>query len=105
MSAPDKTLGEQLVADSFPADGKPWSKSRALLAASAIEVAIAAGVQRGFRLGFEHAVAGGEEAKGIFKSRGMFPLVMYFADEAGRNEMIDAVHLAKPGMAEVKIPE
>lgn len=59
-----------------------------------------------FRAGFEHAVAGGDEAA---KKHGIdpatLPLVMYFANEADRREMIDAVAFAKPGMVEIKIPE
>lgn len=62
--------------------------------------------ERGFRIGFEHAVAGGDEAA---KKHGvaphLLPLVMYFASEEDRREMIDAVQLAKPGMVEMKIPE
>lgn len=57
-----------------------------------------------FQLGFEHAVAGGKEAGGIIP-KGRLPLVMYFGSEEDRREMIDAVQLAKPGMARFKIPE
>jgi hypothetical protein len=62
--------------------------------------------ERGFRIGFEHAVAGGDEAS---KKHGiaphLMPLVMYFGNEEDRREMIDAVHEAKPGMVTIKIPE
>ncbi len=58
----------------------------------------------GFKAGFEHAVAGGEEAMGIIP-KGNLPLVMYFVTVEDRREMIDAVQLAKPGMATMKIPE
>lgn len=63
-------------------------------------------VERGFKIGFEHAVAGGDEASkqhGI--PRYLLPLVMYFGSEEDRREMIDAVELAKPGMTKSKIPE
>lgn len=74
--------------------------------ASAIDQALLAARQDGFNIGFEHAVAGGDEASkrhGI--PRHLLPLVMYFRSEEDRREMIDAVHLAKPGMTTVKIPE
>lgn len=60
----------------------------------------------GFRIGFEHAVAGGHDAAAQIPAlKGHEPLVLYFGNEEDRREMIDAIQLAKPGMAEVKIPE
>lgn len=99
------TKGQTFVAEAFPADGKPWSTARAARLADAVDFTIATAVARGFRLGFEHAVAGGEEAAGELGGRGLLPLVMYFSTEADRREMIDAVELAKPGMTETRIPE
>jgi hypothetical protein len=76
------------------------------LVAAEIDRALKAAREDGFRTGFEHAVAGGDEAS---KRHGiaphLMPLVMYFGSEEDRREMIDAVHLAKPGMVTVKIPE
>ena len=73
--------------------------------ADAVDFTIAAAVARGFRLGFEHAVAGGAEAAGELRGRDLLPLVMYFGNETDRREMIDAVQTAKPGMVETIIPE
>lgn len=74
--------------------------------ALAIDDALKAAMQRGFKTGFEHAVAGGEEAsKRSIVPKALLPLVMYFAKEEDRREMIDAVQLAKPGMCEFKVPE
>lgn len=95
------TAGEKVVRDNFP----PWGKAKKAACALAIDTAIAAAHQAGFRSGFEHAVAGGEEANGFFKERGMLPLVLYFKKEADRNETIDAIHIAKPGLVEAKVPE
>lgn len=61
-------------------------------------------LERGFRIGFEHAVAGGEEA-GKALQTGKLPLVMYFGSEESRREMIDAVQAIHPHWAVVKIPE
>lgn len=66
---------------------------------SAIDTAIAAALQKGFRLGFEHAVEGGKEAaRQVPELAGKEPLVLYFDNEADRREMVDAIHAAKPGM-------
>lgn len=99
------SAGEDIVAFSFPADDAPWTKERAARLADHFDTAIAGAVARGFRLGFEHAVAGGEEAAGELGGRGLLPLVMYFGNEADRREMIDAVAMCKPGMVETRIPE
>jgi hypothetical protein len=72
----------------------------------AIDQAIRAAREEGFKIGVEHAVAGGDEASkrhGI--PRHLLPLVMYFGNEEDRREMIDAVQEAKPGMIKIKIPE
>lgn len=63
-------------------------------------------LEEAFRLGFEHALAGGDEAaKKCGIPRQSLPLVMYFETEEDRREMIDAVVITKPGMVETKIPE
>ncbi len=60
-----------------------------------------------FRAGFEHAVAGGEDAASRqFEKLGTTcPLVLYFANETDRREMIDAIQMAHPNMVECRIPE
>jgi hypothetical protein len=94
-----KTRGRELV-ETYGAGEHPPHL------AEAIDRAIKAAREDGFRIGFEHAVAGGDEAS---KRHGiaphLMPLVMYFGNEGDRREMIDAVHMAKPGMVTVKIPE
>jgi len=73
---------------------------------SAIDTAIAAALQKGFKLGFDHAVDGGEEAaRQVPELADKLPLVLYFATEADRREMVDAVHAFKPGMVEAHWPE
>jgi len=59
----------------------------------------------GFKAGFEHAVAGGEDCATPMMPRASLPLVLYFGSEADRRWMIDAVQFTKPGMCKVKIPE
>ncbi len=76
------------------------------IVAAEVDQAIKAAREDGFRIGFEHAVAGGDEASkrhGI--AHHLLPLVMYFGSEEDRREMIDAVQEAKPGMVTIKIPE
>jgi hypothetical protein len=53
-------LGYKILCEYFK-PGDILRTGAAQRAADAVDVAIAAAVQRGFRLGFEHAVAGGEE--------------------------------------------
>ncbi len=63
-------------------------------------------VEAGFKLGFEHAVEGGEEfAKRVPALAGKAPLVLYFDNEEDRRGMMDAIAIAKPGMVEAKVPE
>lgn len=63
-------------------------------------------IEDAFRLGFEHAVAGGEEANGFFaRLETAAPLVLYFKNEVDRREMIDALQAGRPDMIELKIPE
>jgi len=93
-----KTIGEKLVDDVLPT--APRSEL-----ATAIDTAIAAAVQRGFKLGFEHAVEGGHEAaRQVPELAGKEPLVLYFDNEADRREMVDAIHAAKPGLVEAHWP-
>ncbi len=59
-----------------------------------------------FNAGFEHAVAGGEEASkrcGIRPET--LPLVLYFDDEADRSGFIKLVRDALPGLKTILIPE
>lgn len=68
---------------------------------SAVEVAI----EDGFAVGFEHAVAGGEEAAKIIPSLvGKMPLVLYFDNEADRKDMVDGLALAA-GLTAARIPK
>lgn len=59
-----------------------------------------------FEAGFEHAVAGGQDAATKMPQlKGCLPLVMFFKNAADRQEMIAAVHTEKPDMIAVRIPE
>jgi len=94
-----KTRGQELV-ETYGAGEHPPHL------ATAIDQAIKAAREDGFRIGFEHAVAAGDEASkrhGIPREK--LPLVMYFNTEEDRQEMIDAIREAHPGMVTVKIPE
>lgn len=101
----NRTPGERLVIENFSPDGRPWSTPKAIAAAFLIDKAVAEAEQRGFRAGFEHAVAGGEEAGGLMGDAGKDPLVLYFESEVGRREMVAALIAAPPGMVECRIPE
>lgn len=54
--------------------------------------AIDGAIVEAFKVGFRHAVEGGHEApKRLPQLKGSTPLVLYFANDADRQEMVDAV--------------
>ena len=91
-----ETIGQRIIAKAgiSDRDGDP-------LAAE-----IDAAIESAFQVGFEHAVAGGKEATRKFPQfKDPMPLVLYFAHETDRPEMIDMILEVKRGLIECKIPE
>jgi hypothetical protein len=110
MSDNPKSIGRQLVEnfDGIVVEAKtapeeyPYQEEFI----AAIDTAIAAATERGFKLGFDHAVEGGHEAaRQLPALKDKLPIVLYFANDADRREMIDAIHLAKPGLVEARWPD
>lgn len=71
-------------------------------AESDVQEAFEKAIEEAFRAGFEHAVAGGKEAS---KRAGIpaenLPLVLYFDNEADREEMIAACALVLPDVVAI----
>lgn len=95
--ADEKTIGEG-IAEKFGLLGRDEQTL-----ADSIDRAIAAA----FKTGFEHAVAGGEEAgRKIPQLKDSMPLVLYCRNEADRQEIISGFAEALGAdRAEIKIPE
>jgi len=91
-----KSIGEQII-------------DRACLAtvdAQPLAAEIDAAIADAFKVGFEHAVHGGKEAaRKLPQIKNALPLVIYFVNDADRKEFSDAMHEAKPGLVECRIPE
>lgn len=72
----------------------------------ALRVAIIKLLHRSFRAGFEHAIAGGEDAASQLPSIGRYlPVVLYFENEEGRSELVRAISevSAEKGMSAIKV--
>lgn len=71
-----------------------------------LEAAIDLAVADAFQTGFEHAVAGGQEASRKFPQLAdSMPLVLYFQTEQDRQEFISLVGDAVPGLTAHRVPE
>jgi hypothetical protein len=106
---PKPTIGGRIVSalKEF-AMAIPQRNSQALLVIKADRIAseIDAAIADAFKVGFEHACAGGQEAgRKMPQLKNAMPLVLYVADDQTRRELIELFKETHPHSIEARIPE